>query len=84
MDENLKKYLPYIISGLSFILGISNNRKINHLNSQCYDGFKMVADEIQVLKDFKHTSFGNFKILHKDINKLGNFVGFKGRLGINE
>ena len=69
-----------IVMGLGFLLlgsAIGNvDKKVNRTMQACSEGFKAVAE-------FKETSYGNFKILAKDINRLASSTGYKGKLGVN-
>lgn len=83
-NENISKYLPLAVSGLALILGLSNNKKTRMLESRCRKGFNDVADMFEKVDNAMSMFDDNFKIVQRDLNKLGHFVGFKGRLGVND
>ena len=83
-NENISKYLPLAISGLALILGLSNNKKVNRLEMKCSKGFSEIAEVLTNVDASLHACDDNFKIIQKDVNKISHFVGFKGRLGVND
>ena len=83
-EESITKYLPIVASGLALILGLSNSRKINSLETKTANGFRGVSEVITNVEASLTNCNDNFKIIQRDINKIGHFVGFKGRLGVND
>ena len=83
-DNNITKYLPLVASGIALLLGLSNRNKVLSLETRCKGSFIAIAEELDKVDTFKSSVADNFKILQKDVNKISNFVGFKGRLGVNE
>ena len=84
MNDNFERYIPLAVSVLALLVGLSNNSKINSLSAKCTKNFNSVADALNGFEEFKGIAFDNFKVLQKDVNKISHFVGFKGRLGVNE
>lgn len=84
MEDNVSKYLPLIVGGIGVLLGLSNRSKINTITIKNEKNLSTIADALNGFEEFKAASLDNFKILQRDVNKLGHFVGFKGRLGVND
>ena len=83
-NENISKYIPLAVSVVALFLGLSNNKKVNRLEIKCAKGFDGVAEVLTSVDKSLHACDDNFKIIQKDVNKISHFVGFKGRLGVND
>ena len=83
-NENITKYIPLVVSGIALLIGMSNKKNINFLENKCSKGFKEVADVLTGVDSSLNSCNENFKIIQRDINKIGHFVGYKGRLGVND
>ena len=83
-DNDIMKYLPIATSAIAILCCVKNGNRISSLESKCNKNFGSVANALNGFEEFKGTAFENFRVLQKDINKISHFVGFKGRLGVNE
>ena len=83
-QSNFEKYAPLVLGGLGVLLGISNSKKINTITVKNEKNLSTIAEALNGFEEFKSNAYDNFKILQRDVNKIGHFVGFKGRLGVND